>query len=118
MSNNTKVVDGVVVTNTDVAPPQDWTNVYDEIGGDMRWNDDLDDMVRDRGIDGNVKPLYGTCSYMGEALYLMEVGDMGFFFWNALDDSMCGVNGDMSLENIVATLDKDGLGGLDLENYE
>ncbi|EKJ69753.1 hypothetical protein FPSE_10069 [Fusarium pseudograminearum CS3096] len=115
MSNNTKVVDGVVVTNTDVAPPRDWTNVYDEIGGDMRWNDDLDDMVRDRGIDGNVKPLYGTCSYMGEALYLMEVGDQSFVLWNALDDSIYRVNGNISLENIVASLDEGGLSGLDLE---
>ncbi|KAM0294254.1 hypothetical protein HYE67_008030 [Fusarium culmorum] len=117
MSHSTKVVDGIVVTNTDVPPPRDWTNVYDEIGGDMRWNEDLDAMVKDRGPDGNVKPLYGTCSYTGEALYLMEVGDMGFFFWNALDDSMYRVKGDMSLENIVASLDEKGLNGFDLEEF-
>ncbi|CAG1991676.1 unnamed protein product [Fusarium graminearum] len=98
MSNYTKVVDGVVVTDTDVPPPRDWTN-----------------MVKERGLYGNVKPLYGSCSYTGEALYLMEVGDQSFFFWNALDDSMYRVNGGMSLEKIVASLDEQGMNGLDLE---
>ncbi|CAF3498823.1 hypothetical protein QX201_000160 [Fusarium graminearum] len=115
MSNYTKVVDGVFVTDTDVPPPRDWTNVYDEIGGDMRWNEDFDEMVKERGLYGNVKPLYGSCSYTGEALYLMEVGDQSFFFWNALDDSMYRVNGGMSLEKIVASLDEQGMNGLDLE---
>ncbi|QGI88491.1 hypothetical protein CEK25_003447 [Fusarium fujikuroi] len=88
MSNHTKVVDGVVVTNTDFPPPRDWTNVYDEIGGDMRWNDDLEEMIKDRGLDGDVQPFYGTCSYTGEALFLMQVGGKQFLFWNALDDSI------------------------------
>ncbi|KAJ4135290.1 hypothetical protein NW768_004912 [Fusarium equiseti] len=115
MSDKTKVVDGVVVTNTDVPPPRDWTNDYDEIGGDMRWNGDIEDMIKDRGLDGDVQPFYGTCSYTGEALFLMQVGGRDFFIWNALDDSMYRVNGNLTLEEIVAALDEDGLNALDLE---
>ncbi|KAM0228678.1 hypothetical protein ACHAPO_010539 [Fusarium lateritium] len=115
MSNHTKVVDGVVVTDTDVNPPNDWTNVYEEIGGDMRWGEDMTEMVQERGFDGDVKPLYGTCSYTGECLFLMEVGGKDFLFWDALNDSMYRVNGDTSLENIVAGLDEQGLNGFDLE---
>ncbi|KAF5240752.1 hypothetical protein FANTH_9422 [Fusarium anthophilum] len=115
MTNHTKVVDGVVVTNTDVPPPRDWTNVYDEIGGDMRWNDDLEEMMRDRGVDGDVQPFYGTCSYTGEALYLMQVGGQDLFFWNALDDSIYRINGGLTLEKIVAGLDEQGLNAFDLE---
>ncbi|KAF5575815.1 hypothetical protein FPCIR_12954 [Fusarium pseudocircinatum] len=115
MSNHTKVVDGVVVTNTDVPPPRDWTNDYDEIGGDMRWNDDVEQIVQDRGLSGDVQPFYGTRSYTGEALFLMQVGGNDFIFWNALDDSMYRVNGDLTLEKIVAGLDEEGLNAFDLE---
>ncbi|KAF5664259.1 hypothetical protein FHETE_7141 [Fusarium heterosporum] len=115
MSDKTKVVDGVNVTNTDVSPPQDWTNNYDEIGGDMRWNEDMEEMVKDRGFDGDVQPLFGTCSYTGEALFLMQVGGQDFFFWNALDDSMYRINGDLTLERIVAGLDEKGLNAFDLK---
>ncbi|KAL9561697.1 hypothetical protein ACKAV7_014253 [Fusarium commune] len=111
MSNHTKVVDGVV----QVPPPRDWTNVYEDIGGDMRWNEDMEELVKDRGLDGDVQPFYGTCSYTGEALFLMQVGDMGFFFWNALDDSMYYVKGNLTLEKIVSGLDEQGLNAFDLE---
>ncbi|OBS26144.1 hypothetical protein FPOA_00087 [Fusarium poae] len=115
MSNYTKVVDGVEVTDTDVSPPRDWTNVYDEIGGDMRWNEDFAEMLKDRGLDGDFKPLYGTCSYTGEALFLVEIGGKDFLIWNALDDSMYRVNGNLTLETIVASLDEEGLNAFELE---
>lgn len=115
MGNHTKVVDGVVVTNTDVPPPRDWTNVYEDIGGDMRWNEDMEEMVKARGIDGDVQPFYGTCSYTGETLFLMQVGGKGFFFYNALEDSMYYVRGNLSLEKIVSGLDQQGLNAFDLE---
>ncbi|KAG8674124.1 hypothetical protein FPOAC2_00101 [Fusarium poae] len=115
MSNYAKVVDGVEVTNTDVPPPRDWTNVYDEIGGDMRWNEDFAEMLKHRGLDGDFKPLYGTCSYTGEALFLVEIGGKDFLIWNALDDSMYRVNGNLTLETIVAGLDEEGLNAFELE---
>ncbi|KAH7179040.1 uncharacterized protein B0J16DRAFT_386861 [Fusarium flagelliforme] len=96
MGNITKVVDGVAVTDTDVSPPQDWTNVYDE-------------------IDGEVQPFFGTCSYTGEAMFLMQVGGRNFIFWNALDDSMYRVNGNSRLQKIVQGLDEAGLNAFELE---
>ncbi|KAG7406562.1 hypothetical protein Forpe1208_v014250 [Fusarium oxysporum f. sp. rapae] len=75
----------------------------------------MEELVKDRGLDGDVQPFYGTCSYTGEALFLMQVGDMGFFFWNALDDSMYYVKGNLTLEKIVSGLDEQGLNAFDLE---
>ncbi|KAL2682380.1 hypothetical protein Neosp_006830 [[Neocosmospora] mangrovei] len=119
MSNYTKVVDGVVVTDTDateqIQPPSDWTNVYDEMGGDMRWGEDISEQIKERGLDGDVKPLYGTCSYTGECMFLMQVGDTDFLLWNALDDSMYLVKGGLDLETIVGYIDDQGFNGLDLE---
>jgi hypothetical protein len=89
--------------------------VYDEIGGDMRWGDESVAQIQERGFDGDVKPLYGTCSYTGECLFLMQVGGKDFLFWNALDDSMYFVKGGLNLEKIVSSLDEQGLNGLDLE---
>lgn len=89
--------------------------MYDDIGGDMRWNDDFEDMIKDRGLDGDVKPLYGTCSYTGEVMFLIQVGGSDFVFWNGLHDSMYRVNGNLTLENIVADLDEEGLNAFDLE---
>ncbi|KAF5723995.1 hypothetical protein FMUND_1316 [Fusarium mundagurra] len=114
MVNHIKVVDGVAVT-TDVPPPLDWTNNYEEIGGDMRWNEDMEQMVQDRGLEGDIQPLYGKCSYTGEALFLMQVGGKDFIFWNAFDNSMYRVNGNLTLEKIVAGLDDKGLDAFDLE---
>jgi hypothetical protein len=81
----------------------------------MRWNDDMEQMVQDRGLSGDVQPFYGTCSYTGEALFLIQVGGNDFIFWNALDDSMYRVNGNLTLEKIVAGLDKESLNAFDLE---
>ena len=81
----------------------------------MRWNEDVEQMVLERGLDGEVQPFFDTCSYTGEALFLMQVGGNQFVFWNALDDSMYRVRGSLTLEKIVAGLDEDGLDAFDLE---
>ncbi|EEU39262.1 uncharacterized protein NECHADRAFT_94688 [Fusarium vanettenii 77-13-4] len=96
MSNHTKVVDGVVVTDTDILSLMDWTNVYDDIGGDMRWGEDIAEQIKERGLDG-------------------DVGDKDFLFWNALDDSMYLVKGGLDLQTIVGSIDDQGFNGLDLE---
>ncbi|EWG51697.1 hypothetical protein FVEG_16837 [Fusarium verticillioides 7600] len=97
-----------------VPPPRDWTNIHNEIGGDMRWNDDMEQIVQDRCLSGDVQPFYGTSSYTGEALFWLQVGGNDSIFWNALGDSMYRVNGNLTLEKIVAGLDKEGFNAFDL----
>ncbi|CAG7561911.1 unnamed protein product [Fusarium equiseti] len=97
------------------SPPQDWINVYDEIGGEMRWNSDMEEMAKDRGLDGDIQPFFGTCSYTGEAIFLMQVGGQDFIFWNAFNDSLYRINGNWTLDEIVASLDDQDMEGLDLE---
>jgi len=94
---------------------RDWTNVYDDIGGDLQWNEDMEEMVKGRGLDGDVQPFFGTCSYTGEATFLMQIGGRDFIFWKCLDDSMYHVNGNLTLQKILDDLDEEGLNAFDLE---
>ncbi|KAK7424107.1 hypothetical protein QQX98_000717 [Neonectria punicea] len=117
MSNHTKVDDGVVVTDTDVPPPMNWTNVYEDIGGDMRWSEgcEMEEEVRGRGLEGDIKPLYGIAPYTGEAMYLFEISTGGFFFYNAIDCSLYMIKGGLDLQAIVSTMDEGGMAELDVE---
>lgn len=77
----------------------------------------MEDEVRGRGFEGDIRPHYGMAPYTGEALYLFEVGGGQFFFFNALDGSMLQVRDQSDLQSIVDTLDDEnkGLPALDFE---
>ncbi|KAM0339011.1 hypothetical protein ACHAPU_011112 [Fusarium lateritium] len=119
MSRYTTVSDGVVVTDNGIAPPNDWTNSYEDMGGDMLWGEggQMEDEVRGRGLDGDIKPHFGMAPYTGEAVYLFELGDGQFFFYNAIDGSMLQIRDQSDLKTIVDILDDDnkGLPSLDIE---
>ncbi|KAJ3519053.1 hypothetical protein NM208_g14283 [Fusarium decemcellulare] len=119
MSNNVKVVDGVLVTNTEVPPPTAWTNDYEEIGGDMRWGEygDIAEEVRGRGIEGEIKPLFGMQPYTGEAMVLFQVGSDQFYLFNAIDGSLFQILSPSDLQEIASTIDNEdmGLGALEIE---
>jgi hypothetical protein len=76
----------------------------------------MEDEVRSRGIDGDIRPHYGMAPCTGEALYLFEVGS-GKFFFNAIDGSMLQVKDQNDLKSIVDILDDEnrGLPALDIE---
>ncbi|KAF4960804.1 hypothetical protein FSARC_10356 [Fusarium sarcochroum] len=118
MSDNVKVVNGTLVTNTDVEPPSDWTNNYEDMGGDMQWAEDGDvsELVEGYGLDGNVKPLFAMQQYTGEALSLFELSGQ-YYLYNAIEGSLYQINGPTDLQTIVSTIDDEnkGLAALDIE---
>ncbi|RBR20101.1 uncharacterized protein FIESC28_05380 [Fusarium coffeatum] len=89
------------------------------MGGDMIWapGGQIQDEVRSRGIDGDIRPHYGMAPYTGEVLYLFEVSSGKFFFYNAIDGSMLQVNDPSDLKSIVDILDDEnkGLPALNIE---
>ncbi|GKU07874.1 hypothetical protein FLAG1_10722 [Fusarium langsethiae] len=119
MSKYTTIIDGVVVTDNGISPPADWVNSYEEMGGEMMWGEggQVEEEVRGRGIHGDVRPHYGMAPYTGEALYLFEVDNSQFFFFNAIDGSMLQIRDQTDLKSIVDILDDDnqGLPALDIE---
>ncbi|CEI62586.1 hypothetical protein FVEN_g5120 [Fusarium venenatum] len=119
MSNYTTIKDGIIVTDNGIPPPENWVNSYEDMGGDMLWGQggQVEDEVRGRGIDGDIRPHYGMAPYTGEALYLFEVGSSQFYFFNAIDGSMLQIRGQTDLRSIVGILDDEnqGLPALDIE---
>ncbi|KAF5963890.1 hypothetical protein FBULB1_13108 [Fusarium bulbicola] len=119
MSKYTTISDGVVVTDNGIPPPANWTNSYEDMGGDMLWDQggQVENEVRSRGIDGDIRPHYGMAPYTGEALYLFEVGIGKFFFFNAIDGSMLEVRDQSGLKSIVDILEDENMGlpALDIE---
>ncbi|KIL85230.1 hypothetical protein FAVG1_11660 [Fusarium avenaceum] len=119
MSQYTTVSDDVVVTDNGIPPPADWTNSYEEIGGDVMWapGGQIEDEVRVRGIDGDIRPHFGMAPYTGEAIYLFEVGSGQFFFFNAIDGSLLQIRDQDDLQRIVTILgdESQGIAALDIE---
>ncbi|KAF4955470.1 hypothetical protein FSARC_11837 [Fusarium sarcochroum] len=119
MSQYVTVSDGILVTDNGVQPPANWVNSYEDMGGDTLWGDggQIEDEVRGRGIDGDIRPHYGMAPYTGEALYLFEVGSGQFFLFNAIDGTMLQIRDQSDLKSIVDILDDDnqGLPALDIE---
>ncbi|KAM0417101.1 hypothetical protein ACHAPT_012876 [Fusarium lateritium] len=119
MNNNVKEVNGKLVTNTDVKPPADWTNDYEEMGGDMMWGEfgDIADVVKSRGLDGDVKPRFAMHAYTGEPMSLFEVGDGQYFLYNAIDASLYQIKSPSDLQTIASIIDDGdkGLAALEIE---
>ncbi|KAF5656779.1 hypothetical protein FHETE_10793 [Fusarium heterosporum] len=108
------------ITESDsIAPPNDWTNAYEEMGGDMMWakGSQIEDEIHGRGFEGDIKPHFGMSPYTGETLYLFELGDGQFFVFNALDGSLLQIRDQNDLKSIVDILDDNekGLPCLDVE---
>jgi hypothetical protein len=89
------------------------------MGGDMLWSEggQIEEDVRGRGIEGDIRPHYGMEAYTGEAMYLFEVGSGQFFVFNAIDGSMFQIKDQSDLQSIVSILDDEnkGLSALDVE---
>ncbi|KAJ4135291.1 hypothetical protein NW768_004913 [Fusarium equiseti] len=119
MSQYTTISNGELVTDNGIPPPANWTNNYEDMGGDMLWapGAQIEDDVRGRGIDGDIRPHYGMAPYTGEQLYLFEVGSGQFFLFSAIDGSMLQIRDQSDLKSIVDILDDEnkGLGALDIE---
>jgi hypothetical protein len=82
----------------------------------MMWGEggQIENEVRGRGFEGDIRPHYGMAPYTGEALYLFEVGSGKFFLFNAIDGSMLQIRDHSDLQSIVTILDDDNQGLLAL----
>ncbi|KAF5238816.1 hypothetical protein FAUST_5319 [Fusarium austroamericanum] len=137
MRDNIKEVDGTLVTDTDVgtrrplqdratydwpaekfAPPSYWTNVYEDMGGDVQWDKDgdVEILVKGYGLSGTVKPLFSMQPYTGESISLLELSG-SYYLYNAIERSLCLIVEPNDLATIVSTLDDEdrGLAGLEIE---
>ncbi|KAJ5749004.1 uncharacterized protein N7511_010700 [Penicillium nucicola] len=117
MADLLRLVDGKVLTNTDVQPPAQWTNDYDEMGGDEQWGPEGNvlRMITVFGIEGEVKPLFAMDPEAGEALSLFQVGDGPFYFFNIEDLSIFKITSHSDLKEIAQIIDSKGLAGLRVE---
>ncbi|UZP40405.1 hypothetical protein NXS19_008221 [Fusarium pseudograminearum] len=120
MSDNVKEVNGRIVTNTDVRPPNDWTNNYEDMGGDMQWGEfgDTSEITKGYGLEGTVKPLFAMQPYTGEAISLFELSGKHYLY-NAIEGSLYQVNQPNDLQSIVSTIDdpEKGMAFLEIEAF-
>ncbi|KAM0188810.1 hypothetical protein ACHAPI_010419 [Fusarium lateritium] len=118
MSDNVKEVNGTLVTNTDVSPPDDWTNNYEDMGGDMQWGEygDVAELCQGYGLEGTVKPLFAMQSYTGEAISLFELSG-NHYIYNAIEGTVYQIHEPTDLQTIVKTMDDpdQGMSMLEIE---
>ncbi|CVL03496.1 uncharacterized protein FPRN_11796 [Fusarium proliferatum] len=82
MDSLTKIVNGRVVTNTDVKPPNGWTVNYEDFGSPTEWGDDgeVADLVSGYGIYGVVKPLFRTRYSSSEVIFVIEINEQYYIY--------------------------------------
>ncbi|KAF5639083.1 hypothetical protein F52700_4253 [Fusarium sp. NRRL 52700] len=106
MNPNTELVDGVLVVDCGYDPPtEEWTNNYEEMGGDKYWGEGgkVSTVLESRGLSGNIKPLFAMGVESGAPYTLFEL-DGKFYFFSADDDSLERINDPDSLGGILGTI--------------
>ncbi|KAF9768715.1 hypothetical protein IL306_013945 [Fusarium sp. DS 682] len=113
----TKVVNGKVVTNTDVKPPTGWTNRYEYFGSDNEWGEDgeVADLVSNYGIQGEVRPLFRTSYHSNEVIFLIEINSQ-YYIYNGESGWVQRIVSSTDLEAIVEFINEQGYWRLDTEN--
>ncbi|QPC60793.1 hypothetical protein HYE67_003024 [Fusarium culmorum] len=101
-----------------VTPPNDWTNNYEDMGGDMQWGEfgDVSELAKGYGLDGTVKPLFAMQSYTGEAISLFELRG-NHYLYNAIEGSLYQIHQPNDLQTIASTIDDPdkGMSSLEIE---
>ncbi|KAF4342046.1 hypothetical protein FBEOM_3977 [Fusarium beomiforme] len=112
----TKVVNGKVVTNTDVKPPDGWTNRYEYFGGDTEWGEDgeVADLVGGYGVEGQVKPLFRTSYNSNEVIFIIEIEGQ-YYVYNGESGWVQRIVNPTGLEEIVEFINEQGYFRLDTE---
>ncbi|KAF5684519.1 hypothetical protein FCIRC_3862 [Fusarium circinatum] len=128
----TKVVNGKVVTNTNVRtpspltfmanarqvkPPTGWTVNYEDFGGDSEWGDDgeVADLVGGYGIYGVVKPLFRTRYSSNEVIFVIEINEQ-YYIYNGESGWVQRIVSPTDLKEIVEFINEQGWFRLDTEN--
>ncbi|KAF5566254.1 hypothetical protein FNAPI_1253 [Fusarium napiforme] len=83
-----KVVNGRLVTNTNVKPPTGWTVNFEDMGSESEWGEDgeVADLVSPYGISGVVKPLFRTRYSSNEVIFIVEINEQ-YYVYNASQNS-------------------------------
>ncbi|KAF5250792.1 hypothetical protein FANTH_4064 [Fusarium anthophilum] len=106
MNPNIKEVDGALVTTCEYPPPtEDWTENYQEMGGDEYWGEGgkVSELLESRGLSGNVKPLFALNAESGSPYTLFELGGT-FYFFDTADDSLERIRDPEELGAILGTI--------------
>ncbi|RGP77355.1 hypothetical protein FLONG3_4493 [Fusarium longipes] len=117
MNSWTKVVDGKVVTDTDVEPPTGWTVDYDYFGGDNEWGEDgeVSDLVAPFGIEGSIKPLFRSSPRGNEVIFVYEINEQ-YYIHDAQSGQVQRIVSPTSLEEIVEFINEQGWFRLETES--
>ncbi|KAF4501129.1 hypothetical protein FAGAP_2665 [Fusarium agapanthi] len=128
----TKVVNGRVVTNTNVRtpssctvianarqvkPPTGWTVNYEDFGSESEWGDDgeVADLVGGYGIFGVVKPLFRTRYSSNEVIFVIEINEQ-YYIYKGESGWVQRIISPTDLKEIVEFINEQGWFRLDTEN--
>ncbi|EWZ30578.1 uncharacterized protein FOBCDRAFT_233793 [Fusarium oxysporum Fo47] len=117
MSSLTKVVNGKVVTNTNVKPPTGWTVNYEDFGSETEWGEDgeVADLVSAYGISGQVKPLFRTRYSSNEVIFVIEINEQDYIY-NGESGWVQRIVTPTDLNEIVEFINEQGWFRLETEN--
>ncbi|KAF4953741.1 hypothetical protein FGADI_5734 [Fusarium gaditjirri] len=117
MSPLTKIVNGQVVTNTNVKPPTGWTVRYDYFGSETEWGEDgeVADLVSGYGIFGEVRPLFRTRYSSNEAIFVIEINEQ-YYIYNGESGLIEKIVTPTDLKEIVEFIDENGWFRLETES--
>ncbi|KAF5598637.1 hypothetical protein FPCIR_2934 [Fusarium pseudocircinatum] len=111
MNPNTELVDGVLVVDCGYNPPtEEWTNNYQDMGGDEYWGEGgkVYQVLESRGLSGNLKPLFALGAESGAPYTLLQL-DAKFYFFSADDETLERIDYPNNLGEILGTIgDPDG----------
>ncbi|CEI60020.1 unnamed protein product [Fusarium venenatum] len=100
------MVDGVLVTKCDYpSPTEEWTNNYQDMGGDEYWGEGgkVSEILESHGLNGDIKPLFALDVESGEPYTLFELNGT-YYFINVADDSLERVTYPQELAEILGTI--------------
>ncbi|KAF4439089.1 hypothetical protein FACUT_4443 [Fusarium acutatum] len=115
----TKVVNGRVVTNTNVRPPTGWTVNYEDFGSETEWGEDgeVADLVSAYGISGVVKPLFRTRYSSNEVIFVIEINGQ-YYIYNGESGWVQRIVTPTDLKEIVDFINEQGWFRLETENLD
>ncbi|KAF5710368.1 hypothetical protein FMUND_9570 [Fusarium mundagurra] len=115
----TKVVNGRVVTNTNVKPPTGWTVKYEDFGSETEWGEDgeVADLVSAYGISGVVKPLFRTPYNSNEVIFVIEINEQ-YFIYDGQSGWVQRIVTPTDLKEIVDFINDQGWFRLETENLD
>ncbi|KAG9498170.1 hypothetical protein J7337_011065 [Fusarium musae] len=129
-----KVVNGRLVTNTNVRtpssftfianprqvePPTGWTVKFEDMGSETEWGEDgeVADLVAPYGISGVVKPLFRTRYSSNEVIFIIDINEQ-YYVYNGESGWVQRIVTPTDLKEIVDFINEQGWFRLETENLD